>query len=496
MGRSDAAAKTMTGALIMANSLHGATPSQPVSGIRRCWRIVTVGLALTLVSSCAIPLTGIDGDVPPSQKPAPTDAIVPTDGNVNDKTNHSDEANPSDNTTAEVPAGNAVGIPAGNAPEELRTCEQPDLGDKFESVTPEEVGMDSDVVRAAIDYSTMRGAQSVRIYRNGCLIGTSVMDGDTSWTPLPAYSVTKGIVSLITGRAEQLGYLDVDDSIAKYFPEVSPAHARITVRHLLNQTSGLKFAWANDLNLAGTQDSVARTLERPFRFEPGEQFVYAQTTITVLAGLVERAVGMDFQEFARTEFFEKIGIPKSEWTWLRDSFGNTQGFAGLSITPRALGRIGSLMMEYGNWQGEQIIREGYMRDGSRGSQANPGYGYLWRANGGEFSLGNSPSLETNDGMIWPNVPEDAYGLSGMFEQTVTTIPSLGIVYVRMGLPFEIFPDPMGQVEGHNPRWDWRFHRLLFSGLLDQDYPDYGDWAPGPQNPLFEDVTQLIDFSYL
>jgi len=68
------------------------------------------------------------------------------------------------------------------------------------------------------------------------------------------------------------------------------------------------------------------------------------------------------------------------------------------------------------------------------------------------------------------------------------IPSLDIVVVRMGLPEELFGDPLGDVASQRPDWDHRFFRMLLGGLTDVDVPDPGDWVPRP--PLDPGVAGL------
>ena len=360
------------------------------------------------------------------------------------------------------------------------SCTQPGPGESFRSAEPDAVDVRAAAVEDAVAYATARGAQSVRVYRRDCLIGVSGWDPLTESSTLPAWSMTKGVVSLGVGRAVTMGLMEVDAPIGTYLPALSPAHAAITVRQLLNQTSGLRFAWANDLNLAGTGDSAARTLTRPFEAVPGTTFIYAQTTITALVSVVEAAVGEDFQSFIARELFEPIGITRNQWHWDRDPAGTTQGFAFLYMFPTAFGRIGSLLLDDGRWRGRELIAPSYMRQGATGSSANPGYGFLWRTNRtppGATRASDDPFRE-----VMASAPLDAFWFSGMFNQNVIMIPSLDIVVVRMGLPEELFADPLGNVASQRPDWDHRFFRMLLGGVTDVQVPDPGEWVPRPPSP--------------
>ncbi len=345
-------------------------------------------------------------------------------------------------------------------------------------MAPAAVGMDGTVVQHALDYVVAKGSQSIRVYRHGCLVGTGANDASVDWVPLPAWSMTKGVVSLLVGRAVQMGKLHVDDPIGRYLHVDDPRKAALTVRQFLNQTTGLRLAWASDLNEAGSMDSVEMLLQRPFEAVPGTKFNYAQTAVTALAAVVQAAVGEDFQTFAQQELFGPIGIERSAWEWGRDSAGNTQGFAWLAMAPPAFGRLGRLLLQDGRWGDRQLIGSDYIAQARKGTEANPCYGFLWRNNDGTRCGQTGPVLGLETDTNWmPTLPTDAYALAGMFDQLVLVIPSLDMVVVRMGLPHQMLPDPWGDIDGEKPSMTWRFFRSLMSGVTDVDVPDPGEWTP-------------------
>lgn len=371
------------------------------------------------------------------------------------------------------------------APAQSETsCPETPAGVEPDRVSPAAVGMDGAVVQHALDYAVAKGSQSIRVYRHGCLVGAGANDASVDWVPLPAWSMTKGVVSLLVGRAVQMGKLGVDDPIGKYLRVDDPRKAALTVRQFLNQTTGLRLAWASDLNEAGSMDSVAMLMKRPFEAVPGTRFNYAQTAVTALAAVVQAAVGEDFQTFAQRELFDPIGIERNAWEWGRDSAGNTQGFAWLAMTPPAFGRLGRLLLQDGRWGGRQLIGSDYIAAARKGTAANPCYGFLWRNNDGVGCGQTGPLLGVETAVNWmPTVPTDAYALAGMFDQLVLVIPSLDMVVVRMGLPHQMLPDPWGDVSGEKPSMTWRFFRTLMSGVTDVEVSDPGEWKPTTPDPV-------------
>jgi len=374
-------------------------------------------------------------------------------------------------------------LSAPDEPGSPQRCEQPVDGSEMRSAAPDQVDLDAAALRSAVQYATQRGAQSVRIYRHDCLVARSGNDPVTEHQRLTGWSMTKGVVSTVVGRAVTLGLLDVDDPIGNHLDGLDDGKAAITVRNLLNQTSGLRFAWLNDLWAAGNADSTADVLARPFEATPGSTFLYAQTTVTLLASVVEAAVGEDFQAFASRELFEPLGIRDGDWLWERDVAGHTQGFAFLQMTPIAWSRLGLLLVGDGLWAGQRLIDASYIEQGRTGSPANAGYGFLWRTNVGDWFITSDPSHERKQSVPWPGLPRDAFAYSGLFEQDVVVIPSLDMVVVRLGLPPELFGDPLGESPGLRPAYDWRFNRLLMHSVTDVDVPDPGPWVyPGPAAP--------------
>ena len=207
----------------------------------------------------------------------------------------------------------SVGVAAA-APAMDIECAPPIAGHTFTRVDAAQLGFDATALDAAIDFGTSLLSTSVRVYRHGCLAATSDLDPISERAPQFMASATKTVLALVTGRAITLGYLGLDDPIGVYLPEADAAHGAITVRQLLNQTSGLEVSVGSEVAGIAT-DSVAQTLILPFVAEPGTTFAYAQNTLATLARVVERATGVEFQRFAQDELMARIGIPRDHWIW-------------------------------------------------------------------------------------------------------------------------------------------------------------------------------------
>ncbi len=112
------------------------------------------------------------------------------------------------------------------------------------------------------------------------------------------------------------GRLSLDDDVRKYVPEVPDYGPRITIRHLIQHTSGLRDQWQL-LSYAGWRDDdlitegdvlaiIAR--QRGVNFKPGDEWVYSNTGYTLLAVIVKRVTGQSLRDFAQARIFAPLGM--------------------------------------------------------------------------------------------------------------------------------------------------------------------------------------------
>ncbi len=246
--------------------------------------------------------------------------------------------------------------------------------------------------------------------------------------------MTKSVTALLAGRAVTLGKLDIDKSIARYFPEADRAHGRLTPRQLMHMASGLHLHWTRDFNATPLMpDRVRDALSLPFDHKPGTYWDYHQSPVTLLGETITRAVGRDLQSFAQQHLFGPIGIAKNSWSWERDRAGHTEAWAHLKMRSLDWARLGTLVLHRGNWKGRQLISRGYMCQMLTSSPANHAYGFLTWLNGKDSIVlpGVNGRDESKDWLI-PNAPKDTVVFAGQDEQRVWIMPSLDMVVVRLG----------------------------------------------------------------
>jgi CubicO group peptidase (beta-lactamase class C family) len=149
---------------------------------------------------------------------------------------------------------------------------------------------------------------------------------NTAETVFEPGSVSKQFTAAATILLALDDKLSLDDDIREYIPELPDYGNAITIRHLLNHTSGLR-DWGTVAGIGGWPRTtrvhthvhvldIAKR-QRSLNYPPGEYYSYTNTGYNLQAILVERVSGMSFAEFSRVRIFEPLGMTRTEW---RDDF--------------------------------------------------------------------------------------------------------------------------------------------------------------------------------
>ena len=127
-------------------------------------------------------------------------------------------------------------------------------------------------------------------------------------TPFFVGSLARQFTATAILRLAADGRLGVDDSLGRFFPDAPPDKRRITVLQLLTHTSGLPYLPSHGLFGLGTRDSVMREmLAEPLEFAPGNHYEYSTPGYILLAGIIERASGVTYEQYLRS-LFERAGL--------------------------------------------------------------------------------------------------------------------------------------------------------------------------------------------
>lgn len=247
------------------------------------------------------------------------------------------------------------------------------------------------------EYSNING---IVVVRHGSIAYERYYNGYSPDVVHHVASVTKSIISALIGIAIDSGYIkDVNQKVLEFFPEyVSETADRqkreITIRHLLTMTAPYPFEdWHEPLDKMCMQpDWIKYTLDMLGQRGSIGTFKYSTAGAHLLSAIITRSTGKSAREFANERLFGPIGmkeIPDYEMKsfgfddlfgknvkgWVHDPNGITTGGWGLTLTPRDMARFGSLYLNHGIWNDNQVLSPQWISDSTA---MNPNhYGFLW-----------------------------------------------------------------------------------------------------------------------
>lgn len=163
---------------------------------------------------------------------------------------------------------------------------------------------------------------SVVVVQNGSVV--------KSVTPDSVYqlaSLTKQFTAAAIIKLAQDGKLRVDDPIDRYLPGTPALWDTLTIRQLLNQTSGLpnflEGMTVKDLRKEYTPtEIIQRIAERPLGFMPGTQYAYSNTNYYLLGVIIEKASGFSYGQYLRQTFFTPLTMTQTRLYGSKDELGS------------------------------------------------------------------------------------------------------------------------------------------------------------------------------
>lgn len=183
-------------------------------------------------------------------------------------------------------------------------------------------------------------------------------------------SIGKSVSSLLYGISLAEGTVpDRAKLLSGVFPQLRGTAAsnarRVHISDLLDMDSGL--AWTegepgenDELKLFWKRDLPNYVFDRPLVARPGTRFNYNGGGTALLAQVIEAGVGESLDRYAAERLFAPLGI--RNWEWMRDMHGRPMAFNGLRLRPRDLLKIGRLVLQHGQWDGNQIVPAAWIDD--------------------------------------------------------------------------------------------------------------------------------------
>jgi CubicO group peptidase (beta-lactamase class C family) len=165
---------------------------------------------------------------------------------------------------------------------------------------------------------------SVAVIRDGRIVlakgyGAATLEHHapvTADTIFHVASVTKQFTAMALVLLERDGKLSLEDDVHKYLPELPDYGAPVTIRQLLQHTSGVRDQWQT-LAVAGwrlddviTQKQILGVMfrQKELNFPPGSRHLYSNGGYTLAAEIVARVSGKSFPDFCEQRIFQPLGM--------------------------------------------------------------------------------------------------------------------------------------------------------------------------------------------
>lgn len=267
------------------------------------------------------------------------------------------------------------------------------------------------------------------VIKDTAILSETYWDGYGQNSISNSFSMAKSIVSLLVGCAVQDGFIkSIDEPIGNYLPEFKEGDkGKVTIKHLLTMSSGLSWdeSYSSLFSLTTKgyygKDLPILVLNQEAIKEPGKLFEYRSGDTQLLSLIVEKATGKHLADYASERIWSKIGAENDALWCLDRKDGVEKAFCCFNSNARDFARFGQLILNNGQWNGEQIISSDYLKesftpadyliDSESGKPCNF-YGYQWW-------------MINFDGY-------DVIYARGILGQYIFAIPELNAVIVRLG----------------------------------------------------------------
>lgn len=237
-------------------------------------------------------------------------------------------------------------------------------------------GVNRDALAALLKRAEAAHSDAVVIMKGDRLVAESYFGKPKE--KLEIMSCTKSVVGLAVGRLIDAGKIkSLDQPVFEFYPEWRQGNKKlITVRHLLNHTSGLQNVPNATAEIYPSPDVVKLALAAELSDAPGSRFSYNNKAVNLLAGIIQIASGRRMDLYVADEILKPLGI--TDYEWGLDPSGVPYAMAGLRLHAADFAKIGRLVLNKGAWAGRRIVSERWVEESLR--QGQPYYdlaGLLW-----------------------------------------------------------------------------------------------------------------------
>ncbi|HSL44020.1 MAG TPA: serine hydrolase [Anaerolineales bacterium] len=210
------------------------------------------------------------------------------------------------------------------------------------------------------------------VIKDDAILYEGYFNGYTRDSLVTSFSMAKSVTSALIGIAIDEGYIGgVNDLMIDYTPELTgKGFDNVTIRDLLLMSSGIRYLTDDEISPLAqitqfTDDGLSysypdlRSLALRVKMDekgPGAEFNYNNYNTILLGLILERSTGRSPSEYLQEKVWEPLGMEYPA-SWDLDSEKSEFELIASGINGRAIdfAKFGRLFLNYGNWNGTQII---------------------------------------------------------------------------------------------------------------------------------------------
>ena len=273
--------------------------------------------------------------------------------------------------------------------------------------------------------------RAIVVVCNGLIVAERYAPGFDKDTRLLGWSASKSVTAALVGTLIADGKLALDaPTLVVEWKGANDPRGKITLRQLLNMSSGLAFKEPYDPGSDSTQmlfqehDMGAYAASKTLVHAPGIFWSYSSGTANILSRIVFQKSGGSlaaYEAYSRAHLFDPAGMKSAIFE--PDESGNFVGSSYLYMNARDWARFGLLFLNRGTINGHRIVPEYFVDFARAPALADPNKGY-----GGQFWL---------NGVIkgareFRHLPADMFAAEGHNDEFIAIFPSRNAVIVRLG----------------------------------------------------------------
>ena len=228
--------------------------------------------------------------------------------------------------------------------------------------TPDSVGIESEKVEYLFDLAFQdQATQSAVLIKNGYIIKEKYNESFDQESFGTSWSMAKSFYAALIGISIDRGEIkSLDDKVSDYVDYYNDERSEITIRQILNMTSGLDFPENEHESMFFRHDQIAYVKEVGVEQLPEQVFEYNNVNSMIVGEILKNATGISAEMLLEDRIFKPIGIDK--FTLWKDGTGNPMTYCCIDMSARDYSRFGLLFSRKGKWHNDQIISENYVNE--------------------------------------------------------------------------------------------------------------------------------------